>query len=194
MERTLPERGQVDAGHIGSLVAQQPGYGAVGIQSAHAAADKLVVLLRCEGMSKSVERQGPARICVPHLVPVFHNKELQQADGPVGGQLTLRSAHFVVKEADSCQIGFGGGGRFTALLHPKDIAGQMLAADIFQLLQVILIRKISAEPFESLVVSILGVETALAVGRPADPADLPRSDKDFSFAVLYMGYYSKHIQ
>ena len=39
----------------------------------------------------------------------------------------------------------------------------MLAADVLQLLQMILVRKEHAEPLERLVVAFLGAETALAV-------------------------------
>ena len=280
MALSFGQRGQVDVGHIGPLVAQQPGHGEVGVQSAHAAVNQFSVLLRCVGMAKPVEGQGPVGARVPHLVPVFHDEELQQVDGPIrvhiaghqqlmasgraiqlfphgdgnllvdghrpylatlaldgdavfperplrrggvdaealvdaqadvpaqiegqneviavlsqrltkhlvelhvapgavhaaetaplqfhgqfviGGQLVLGPAHFVVEEPDGGQIGLDGGGGLAALLHPEGIAGQVLAADVLQLLKMEFVRQVGTEPLERLVVALLGAETALAV-------------------------------
>ena len=81
----------------------------------------------------------------------------------IGGQLILGPAHFVVEEPDGRQIGLDGGGGLAALLHPEDITGQMLAADVLQFLQMILVRQERAEPLERLVIAFFGAETALAV-------------------------------
>lgn len=83
MALSLGQRGQVDVGHIGPLVAQQPGHGEVGAQGAPAAVNQFPVLLRRIGVAKPVKRQGPVGTWIPHLVPVFHDEELQQVDGPV---------------------------------------------------------------------------------------------------------------
>ena len=42
-------------------MAQQPGYGAVGVQSTHAAVDEVLVLLCREGMAKLVEAKNEIR-------------------------------------------------------------------------------------------------------------------------------------
>ena len=83
MALSLGQRGQVDVGHISPLVAQQPGHGEVGVQSTHAIASQFPVLLRRVGVAQAVEGQGPVGARVPHLVPMFHDEELQQVDGPV---------------------------------------------------------------------------------------------------------------
>lgn len=55
-----------------------------------------------------------------------------------------------------------GGGGLAALLHPEDVAGQVLAADVLQLLKMEFVRQERAEPLERLPVAFLGAATALA--------------------------------
>ena len=68
-----------------------------------------------------------------------------------------------MEEPDSRQVGLNGGGGLAALLHMEDITGQVLAADILQLLQMILVCQERAEPLARLIVALFGAVTALAV-------------------------------
>ena len=68
-----------------------------------------------------------------------------------------------MEKPNSRQVRFDGTGGLAALLHPEDIAGQMLAADILQLLEMKRIRQVSAEPLHGFIIACLGAETALAV-------------------------------
>lgn len=60
-------------------------------------------------------------------------------------------------------LALDGDGGFAVLLHPEDIAGQMLAADVLQLLETKLVRQIRAEPLHGFVIAFLGTEAALPV-------------------------------
>ena len=68
-----------------------------------------------------------------------------------------------MEEADGRKIGLDGAGRLAVLLHPEDIGGQMLAADIGQFLEVVLICQISAETLHSLIIPIFRAEAALSI-------------------------------
>ena len=50
MALPLSHGGQINIGHIGSLMAQEPGYGEVCVQGAHAAFGQFPVLLRRVGV------------------------------------------------------------------------------------------------------------------------------------------------
>lgn len=71
--------------------------------------------------------------------------------------------HHVVIETDGGQIGFDGGSRFPTLLHINDVRSEMLAADVGQLLQVVVVGQEPAEPFTGVVVPPLGLEAPLPV-------------------------------
>ena len=79
----------------------------------------------------------------------------------VGKQLILGLAHSVVEELNGCQVGLNGGGGLAALLHPECITGQVLAADVLQLLQMMVVRQKRAELLERLVVVLAGAVIAL---------------------------------
>ena len=68
-----------------------------------------------------------------------------------------------MEKADGGEVGLDGAGRFIILLHPENIGGQMLAADIGQLLETIFVGQICAEPLHGLIVPVLGAEAALTV-------------------------------
>ena len=68
-----------------------------------------------------------------------------------------------MEKADGGEVGLDGAGRFAILLHPEDVGGQMLAADIGQLLEAIFICQISAEAFHGLIVPAFGTEAALTI-------------------------------
>ena len=70
--------------------------------------------------------------------------------------------HHVVIETDGGQIGFDGGSRFPTLLHINDVRSEMLAADVGQLLQVVVVGQKAAEAFVGLIVPLFGAETALS--------------------------------
>ena len=81
----------------------------------------------------------------------------------VGWKLILGCAHLIVEEPDRRKIRLDGAGGLAVLLHPEGVSGEMLAADILQFLQTILIRQIGAKPFDSFVIPFLGAEDALPV-------------------------------
>ena len=57
----------------------------------------------------------------------------------IGGQMVFRPLHLIVEKADGRQISLDGGGGFSPLLHIEHIGGQVLAVDIRQLLQSVLL-------------------------------------------------------
>ena len=68
-----------------------------------------------------------------------------------------------MEEADGGEVGLDGAGRLALRLQIENIAHQMLAADVLQLLQMVVNSKIGAEPFDRLIVAILRAEAALSV-------------------------------
>ena len=80
---TLSHGGQIDIGHIRSLMPQQAGDLKMGVQRALAAVDQFLVLFCCVGMAEPMEGHRAVRIHVPYFIPVLHNEELQMVDGPV---------------------------------------------------------------------------------------------------------------
>ena len=68
-----------------------------------------------------------------------------------------------MEKADGGEVGLDGAGGLSVLLHPENIGGQMLAADIGQILEPVFVSQISAEAFHGLIVPIFCAETALTV-------------------------------
>ena len=68
-----------------------------------------------------------------------------------------------VEEANGGKVGFHGAGRLASILQVQHIAYQMLAADVFQLLQMVFCGEVSTEPFTRLIVALLGAKAALPV-------------------------------
>ena len=66
----LPHRGQIDVGHVGTLVSKETGDGEMGVQSAHAVFRKLTVLFGGVGVPETVERQRTLGVFVAHYFPV----------------------------------------------------------------------------------------------------------------------------
>ena len=113
--------------------------------------------------------QGPAQhmvelLCAPCAVHTAEAPALQlDSQFAVGGQRILGVAHFVMEEADGCQICFYGGSRLPMLLQIQHIANKVLATDVAQFLKVVLVSQVAAEPLARFVVAILGAETALTI-------------------------------
>ena len=68
-----------------------------------------------------------------------------------------------MEEADGGEVGLDGAGRLALRLQIENIAHQMLAADVLQLLQMVVNSKIGAEPFDRLIVAVFRTEAALLV-------------------------------
>ena len=66
-----------------------------------------------------------------------------------------------MEEPDGRQVRLDGGCGLAALLHPEGITGQVLAADVLQLLQMMVVRQKRAELLERLVVVLAGAVIAL---------------------------------
>ena len=58
----------------------------------------------------------------------------------ITGESVFGPAHLVVEEPDGGQVGLDGAGRLAILLHLEDIGGEVPAADVLQLLQMVHIR------------------------------------------------------
>ena len=71
--------------------------------------------------------------------------------------------HLIVEKADGGEVGFDGAGGLALRLQIKNIAYQMLAADVLQLLQVVVDSEVGAETLDRLIVAILRAEAALSV-------------------------------
>ena len=113
----------------------------------HGAADQLAEL-----------RVRPCAILPPEAAALQGNAQLFIARQRVAG---LR--HLIVEKADGGEVGFDGAGRLALLLQIEDIAHQMLAADVLQLLQMVVSCEVGTEPFDRLIVAILRAEAALSV-------------------------------
>ena len=68
-----------------------------------------------------------------------------------------------MEKSDGGEVGFDGAGRLALLLQIEDVAHQMLAADVLQLLQMVVDSEVGAETLDRLIVAILRAEAALSV-------------------------------
>ena len=68
-----------------------------------------------------------------------------------------------MEESDSGKVGLDGAGRLAILLHLEDIGGEVPAADVLQLLQMVVDSEVGAEPFDRLIVAVFRTEAALPV-------------------------------
>ena len=130
---------QIEVRHVGPLISQQPGYGEMGVQRRHAAADERCVLFGGVGMPQSMESNAPARYDRgTDSITVAEDELLHSIDGPVGGdaqffvvrQRIAGIGHLIVEKSDGGEVGFDGAGGLALLLQIKNIAHQMLAAEL----------------------------------------------------------------
>ena len=68
-----------------------------------------------------------------------------------------------MEEADGGEVGLDGAGGFALLLQIEDVAHQMLAADVLQLLQMVVSCEVGAETLDCFVVAVFRAEAALPV-------------------------------
>ena len=68
-----------------------------------------------------------------------------------------------MEKADGGKVGLDGVGGLALRLQIENVAYQMLAADVLQLLEMVVGGEVGAEPFDCLVVAILRAEAALSV-------------------------------
>lgn len=103
-------------------------------------------------------RHAPSAVHAAESAPLqFHSQFL------IVRQRILGPAHLIVEKLDGGTICLDRGGRLPALLHIEDITSQVLAADVFQFLKVVLICQKCTEPLACLVVALFGAEISLAV-------------------------------
>ena len=81
----------------------------------------------------------------------------------IARQRIFGAGHLIMEEADSGEVSLDGAGRLALRLQIEDIAHQMLAADVLQLLQVVVGGEVGAETLDRLVVAIFRAEAALPV-------------------------------
>ena len=130
-----------------------------GIASQIQGEDVVLPLLRHGAADQLAElRVRPCTILLPKAAALQGNAQLFIARQRVAGM-----GHLVMEEADGGEVGLDGAGRLALLLQIENIAHQMLATDILQLLQMVVNSKIGAEPFDRLIVAILRAEAALPV-------------------------------
>ena len=78
-------------------------------------------------------------------------------------QRVFWAGHLIVEKADGGEVGLDGAGRLALRLQIEDIAHKMLAADVLQLLQVVVGGEVGAEPLDRLIVAVFRAEAALSV-------------------------------
>ncbi len=68
-----------------------------------------------------------------------------------------------MEKSDGGEIGLDGASGLALLLQIENIAYQMLAADVLQLLEMVVDSEVGAEPFDRLIVAVFRTEAALPV-------------------------------
>ena len=101
--------------------------------------------------------RAPSTIILSESAALQDDPQLMIAGEPV---LAVR---LVMEEADGRQICFDGAGRLARILHVDYVADQMLPTDVGKFLQMILIRKVGAEPLLSFIIPTLRMIAALPV-------------------------------
>ena len=81
----------------------------------------------------------------------------------IARQRVAGMGHLIVEKADGGKVGFDGAGGLALLLQIENVAYQMLAADVLQLLQMVAGGEVGAETLDRLVVAILRAKAALSV-------------------------------
>ena len=149
-QRTLRRSGV----HAEALVDTQ-----AGIASQIQGEDVVLPLLRHGAANQLAElRVRPCAILLSEAAALQGNAQFFIARQRITG---LR--HLIVEKADGGEVGLDGAGGLALRLQIEDIAHQMLAADVLQLLQMIVGGEVGAEPLDRLIVAILRAEAALSV-------------------------------
>ena len=68
-----------------------------------------------------------------------------------------------MEKSDGGEVGLDGAGRLALLLQIENVAYQMLAADVLQLLQMVVGGEVGAETLDRLIVAVFRAEAALPV-------------------------------
>ena len=113
----------------------------------HGAADQLAEL-----------RVRPCAILLSEAAALQGNAQFFIARQRVAGV-----GHLIVEKSDGGEVSLDGAGGFALLLQIENVAHQMLAADVLQLLQVVVGGEVGAETLDRLIVAILRAEAALPV-------------------------------
>ena len=113
----------------------------------HGAADQLAEL-----------RVRPCAILLPEAAAFQGDAQFFVVRQRIAGM-----GHLIVEKADGEEVGLDGAGGLALLLQIEDVAYQMLAADVLQLLQMVVGGEVGAEPLDRLVVAILRAKAALSV-------------------------------
>ena len=68
-----------------------------------------------------------------------------------------------MEKSNGGEVGLDGAGRLALRLQIENVAHQMLAADVLQLLQMVVGGEVGAEPLDRLIVAVFRAEAALPV-------------------------------
>ena len=130
-----------------------------GIASQIQGEDVVLPLLRHGAANQLAElRVRPCTILLSKAAVLQGNAQLF-----IARQRITRLRHLIVEKANGGEVGFDGAGGFALRLQIEDVAHQMLAADVLQLLQMVVGGEVGTEPFDRLVVAIFRAKAALSV-------------------------------
>ena len=122
--------------------------------------ENVVLPLLCHGEADQLAKLGvrPCTILLPEAAAFQRNAQFFIVRQRVAGM-----GHFIVEETNGGEVSLDGAGRLALLLQIEDVTHQMLAADVLQLLQMVMNSEVGAEPLDCLVVAIFRAEAALPV-------------------------------
>ena len=154
-EGVFPQRTLCRGGvHAEALVDTQ-----TGIAGQIQGEDVVLPLLRHGAADQLAElRVRPCTILLPEAAAFQGNAQFF-----VVRQRITWMRHLLMEESDSGKVGLDGAGRLALLLQIENVAHQMLAADVLQLLQMVVDSEVGAEPFDRLIVAVFRTEAALPV-------------------------------
>lgn len=122
--------------------------------------EDVVLPLLCHGAANQLAelRVRPCTILLPEAAALQGNAQLFIARQRIAGM-----GHLIVEKSNGGEVGLDGAGGLALRLQIEDVAHQMLAADVLQLLQVVVGGEVGAESLDRLIVAILRAEAALSV-------------------------------
>ena len=130
-----------------------------GIASQIQGEDVVLPLLRHGAANQLAElRVRPCAILLSEAAAFQGNAQLF-----ITWQRVTGMRHLIVKKANGGEVGLDGTGRLALRLQIEDVAHQMLAADVLQLLEMVVGGEVGAEPLDRLIVAVFRAEAALPV-------------------------------
>ena len=130
-----------------------------GVTSQIQGEDVVLPLLRHGAANQLAElRVRPCAILLPEAAAFQSDAQFFIARQRITGM-----GHLIVEKADGGEVGLDGAGGLALRLQIEDIAHQMLAADVLQLLQVVVGGEVGAETLDRLIVAIFRAKAVLPV-------------------------------